>query len=234
MIARIKNILFPAFMRRLDRWLLLRAPMLWRTRLLHLLVPLSLAVLAIVPFMQTSIEDPREVPGIASDTVNRWRTLLFWGVVVLVAWILSIIKKPVGELVPHRHVVTVVAVAIGSYLCLLTPSLLAYPHINAIKSVGPSDQVLNSDLEFLARYGDWYCVPPEVWDKNGSELEQLRNVLDRYGYGHGGDLKKGPINEDSSCHREGNFPLSQSWVVSDSKKIIGTIRDAQFRVRLHQ
>jgi hypothetical protein len=55
MIARTRNVSFLAFIWRLDRWLLLRAPMLWRTRLPHLLVLLSLAVIAAVPFMQTSI-----------------------------------------------------------------------------------------------------------------------------------------------------------------------------------
>jgi hypothetical protein len=48
MSARTSNIL-----RRLDRWLLLRAPLLWRTRLPYLLILLSLAVIAAHSFMQT-------------------------------------------------------------------------------------------------------------------------------------------------------------------------------------
>src|SRR5262249_50580763 len=130
--------------RRLDRWLLLRAPMLWRTRLPHLLVRLSLAVAVIIPFIQTSANVPYEAYDLGRDIKGMRSLLLIVAVVVLGAWVALIHRIPVGELAPHRHVVTVVAVAIGSYLCLITPSLLAYPKISAIGRVGVSDQQLET------------------------------------------------------------------------------------------
>jgi hypothetical protein len=222
MIARIRNVLFFAFMRRLDRRLLLRAPMLWRTRLLHLLVLLILAVIATVPFVQASINDPSEILLIGTDTVLSWRLRLYVAVGVIVLWILSIIRRPVGELVPHRHVVTVVAVAMGSYLWLVTPSLLAYPQIDAIKRIGPSDQVLNTDLNFLYQYGLWSCVPPHVWD-DASKLEQLRDVLARYGYE--GKPTKG--KSVSWCTEDGVFELEQSSLAYNSRRTIETISHAR-------
>ena len=129
MIARARNLSFFAFLRRLDRRLLLRAPMLWRTRGFHLFTLLILAVAATAPFIQTSIKDLSEVYGIAGDTVLRWKLQSYVAMAVLGLWTLSIIRKPVGELAPRRHVVTVVVVTIGSYLFLITPSLLAYPQI---------------------------------------------------------------------------------------------------------
>jgi hypothetical protein len=219
--------MFLAFIRRLDRWLLLRAPMLWRTRLPHLLMLLSLAVIAALPFMQTSIKDPSQAVDLGSNTVTCWWWRLVGAVGVLFLWVRSINNKPVGELAPHRHIVTVVAVAMGSYLWLVTPSLLAYPQINAIKRVELGEPDLNKDFDFLSKYSDWRCVPRDVWD-NESELERLRDVLARY-YGHKVDLKKGSFGEYNvrTCHLEGNSPLDPSWIVNRGQEAIGTIKDAR-------
>jgi hypothetical protein len=46
--------------------------------------------------------------------------------------------------------VTVVAVAMGSYLWLITPSLLAYPQINAIKRVELGEADFKKDFDFLS------------------------------------------------------------------------------------
>jgi hypothetical protein len=224
MIADIRNVLL-VFMRRLDRWLLLRAPMLWRTRLLGLLVLLSLVVTAIRWVMKTSIKDPSEVSDF--NTIMNWWLWLSLAVVVLALWVRSIIRKPVGELPPHRHVVTVVAVAIGSSLWLVTPSLLAYRQIEAINRVGLSDQALNSDRDFLSQYDGWRCVPPNVWENASKKnLEQLRTVLARYRVdARGVDLEKGPISDNPACN--GNFLLRQSRLVFNSKETIDMIRDAR-------
>src|SRR5262245_30061029 len=96
-IARTKNVLH-AFIRRFNRWLLLRAPMLWRTRLPYMLVLLSLAVILAVPFMQTSIKDPIEAVELGPNTMECWFWRLVGAVGVLIFWVVSIISKPVGEL----------------------------------------------------------------------------------------------------------------------------------------
>ena len=234
MIARIRNLLFPAFVRRFDHWMLLRAPMLWRTRVLHLLVLLSVAVIAVMPFIQSSITNPIEAADLASDTVSWWYWQLFGAMSVLAAWVALILRKSVGELAPHRHVVTVVAVAIGSYLLLVTPSFLASLKINAIKEVAIKKEELGADSDILARYASWMCVPSTVWD-NTSELEQLRLVLVRY---YGKDhinleepvskyFQKSAVSVLSSCSKELNFSVSNWPLTYESRKGIRTIRDAR-------
>src|SRR5689334_18874156 len=88
-----------AVMRRLDRWLLLRAPMLWRAQPPRSLVLASLAVIvAAIALMPTNIKVPAELDGLASYTVSI-RTLLRYGVAsTLFVWFQSIVGKPVGEL----------------------------------------------------------------------------------------------------------------------------------------
>src|SRR5215468_4287723 len=95
-----------AFMRRLDRWLLLREPMLWRAKPPRWLVLVSLAVIVIaaIPLMLTSIKVPADVDDLTFDTVTI-RTALRYGVALaLWMWAQSIAEKPVGELAPRRHI----------------------------------------------------------------------------------------------------------------------------------
>jgi hypothetical protein len=218
-----RNVSFLAFKRRLDRWLLVRAPLLWRTRLPHLLVLLILAVTAVtIPFIQTRAIDPTEAYGAGSTTYAGWVLELFGVVCVLLLWVRSIIRKPVGELAPHRHVVTVVAVAIGSYLWLITPSLLAYPQINAIAQIRLSDQELKTDLAFVSQYSYWTCVPSDVWN-NESELKQLHDVFLRY-FAQA-NVKKGPANEE--CSIKEAFNLDQTYLVKMCKEAISNIIDAR-------
>jgi hypothetical protein len=223
MIARMRNVIW-----RLDRWLLLRAPMLWRTRLPYLLVLLSLAVIAALPFMQTSIKLPIEAADLGSNTVICWWSQLVGAVGVLFLWVRSISKRPVGELALHRHIVTVVAVAIGSYLWLVTPSLLAYPRINAIKWVELDQADLNKDFNFVSQYSDWRCVPPNVW--NTSEPNRLSAILARY-YKYEVEVKKGQTEDPSysfqACHAKGDSPLAPPWLVDRGKQALGSIKDAR-------
>jgi hypothetical protein len=184
MLGRVSGVLYPPFFRRLDRWLLLRTPMLWRTRLFHCLLVLCFLTLTNLPIMRTNIDHPREV-SLQSEILESWRFRV-WGVAIALAlWVRVILRKPVGELALHRHIVTVVAITIGSYLWLVTPSFLAYLEIRAIAGVQLGDPELNADLGFLTRYRDWRCIPPGVWkskDEFERELKQLYDVLARYGY----------------------------------------------------
>jgi hypothetical protein len=213
------------FTRRFDRWLLLRAPLLWRTRLPSLLVLLSLGVIVAIPFvlMLTSIEVRTEVVEVASKTLVFWRLQLYGAVVVLVMWVrFIIIRKPVEELAPRRHIVTVLAVTIGSYFWLVTPSVLAYQPINAIKRVGPSDQKLNADLEVVSHYSKWDCVPPDVLN-NTDELEKLRNVLLYYS-ANVPDFKR---EKGKDCASKDAISLGVWSVAYDVGKAIDTIREAR-------
>jgi len=229
MIARIRNVYVSllAFIWRLDRWLLLRAPMLWRTRLPYLLVLLSLAVIAALTFMQTSIKRPIEAADLASSTVICWWSQLVGAVGVLFLWVRSINNTRVGELAPHRHIVTVVAVAIGSYLWLVTPSLLAYPRLNAIKWIELDEAAdLNKDFNFVSQYSDWSCVPPDVW--NTSEPNRLRAILARY-YEYEVEFKKAAEGSFfiQPCHLNGDRPIDPSSLVDRGKEAIGSIKAAR-------
>jgi hypothetical protein len=212
-----------AFMRRIDRWLLLRAPMLWRAQPPRWLVLLSLAILAAIPFMETSIKTPIEAGELAVDIEVYWWLELTGVVVVLWRWVSIIVRRPVGELPPRRHLVTVVAVAIGSYLWLVTPSWLAYQQISAIKRVDPGDQQLKADDEVISRYSRWECVPPDVFD-NKDEVEQLRKVLVSYG-ADVRDVKKG--REGDYCTPKDRFWAEPWRAVSRTRRAIEAIKEAR-------
>src|SRR5262245_12841685 len=126
MIRRVSVTVF-LFLRRLDRWLLLRAPLLWRTRLLPLLVLLALTIAVAFVVTQTSLESPSEILRPAYKAISIFFFGIMVAVVVLAVWLFFILTKPVGELLLRRHVVTVLAVATGAYFVLVTPSLLVYP-----------------------------------------------------------------------------------------------------------
>jgi hypothetical protein len=210
-------------MRRLDRWLLLRAPMLWRAQPPRWLVSVSLAVIVIAAILiPTSIKVPAEVDDLVFDTVTI-RMLLRYGVAMaLLAWLLSIVGKPVGELALRRHISTVVAVAIGSFVWLALPSVLTYRQINAIKRLGPNDQELSANLDVVSRYDRWDCVPPDV---DAGEIEKLRNVLAYYS-GAAPDLKK--EQAVSSCKSKDFFSLTaSSGAFYSTRKVIETIREAR-------
>jgi hypothetical protein len=214
---------FAAVRRRIDRWLLLRAPMLWRAQPSRWLVLLTLTVIVIaaIALRPTSIKVPTEVDDLADYTVFI-RTLLRYGVAIaLWLWFQSIIGRDVGELPPRRHSVTVVAVAIGSFIWLAMPSVLTYPAIDAIKRLGPGDQELIANLEVVSRYGRWECVPPDV---DRDEIEKLRNVIASY-RGTAPDLKKEQAG--SSCKSKDFSSLKPSGALYSTRIAIETISEAR-------
>ena len=136
-----------------------------------------------------------------------------------------ILRKPVGEIALYRHIITVLAVAIGSYAWLVAPSLLAYAEIRIIARVKPSDQELNEQLELLSRHRDWQCIPSS---KAMDEVETLRKVIKRY-YPDSNIYTK-PSSEYAGCEGEGTqeIHVSTRWnAISDIKKIIKKIQNAR-------
>jgi hypothetical protein len=178
MIAR--NVPFSTFMRRSDHWLLLRAPLLWRTRLLHFLVLLGLAAIVSILFAQTRLKSADAVSDAILYTMLYWWSWLSIAPIVVILWIKFIIRKTVGELTPQRHATTVIAVAIGSYLYFISPSWVADLRIKAIERFEISDEQLNADRAVLYKYNEWTCVPPDAWS-NSAELNQLWDVFSHYG-----------------------------------------------------
>ena len=168
---------------RFNRWYLLHAPMLWRTRLLQSLLLLSLAVTVDTLLVPSVPDSPSKLPfQITNDIVGYW----LLGVIVvcsaLVLWIWMILRTRVGEIALRRHTTTVVAVALGSYLWLITPSLFAYYEIRGISKLLTNDEA-NADIEILRRYSFWSCVPETVWAderKLTMELDQLRGSMKHY------------------------------------------------------
>lgn len=225
MIGREHGLLIPRLLRRFDHWLLLRAPMLWRTRLLHCVLVLFLLILTTSLFLQTSIEHPSEIQY--SGVTSKWGLQVFGAFGALVLWVRSILRKPVGEIALRRHVVTIVAVTIGSYIWLVTPSLLALVEIKTIAGVKPNDGELTAEREILGRYQRWNCIPPRVWKDEPAlqiELEQLRPILARY-VRDKIDLKTAMSDDYMAC-TEGDSRKVAGYGVHSSFRIIETISDA--------
>jgi hypothetical protein len=224
MIRRVSVTVF-LFLRRLDRWLLLRAPLLWRTPLLPLLVLLALTIAVAFLVTRTSIEHPREILRPTHKALGIFFFGLMVAVVVLAIWLFFILTKPVGELMPRRHVVTVLAVATGTYLVLVTPSLLAYPQIEVIKRVGP--EKMDAHFDMLARHDAWNCMPPGTSD---DELQKLGDVVDIYIEGGSSGIKRVEeplVDSKRQCHREGKLPVEDPSIVDISQYRIRMIRDAR-------
>jgi hypothetical protein len=219
--------LCPAFLRRFDRWLLLRAPMLWRTRLLQSLLLLSLLILLTALLVQSNIKYPGDVPY-GLTILSFWWIGVLGAAVALGVWVAGVLRKnPVGELPLHRHIVTVVAVMIGSYLWLVSPTVFAYREISTIARTQPDVNQLNADLDLLTRYLDWECIPPSVWEKKDESeptLPQLRDVLTRYYNPKIMELETDPSSK--SCKETDTRQVRSSYRVYVSKEKIKVIQDA--------
>src|ERR1700752_2506459 len=92
------------FVRRFDRWLMLRAPMLWRTRLPYCLLILCLIVLAAVAFVQTNMALPIDLQG---GLRSLWWFEVLIATIVILLWLSFILRRSVGEVLPTRHAATV-------------------------------------------------------------------------------------------------------------------------------
>lgn len=226
MIAR----LFPPFLRELDRWWLQRMPMFWRTRLMYallLLLLLGLLSLLYVPHVISGFESAKEIDPIAS--LKHWDIHILCAAIAIGLWVLCILRWPVGELPLRRHFVTFVAVAIGGYLWLVAPSLLALAEIRAIANIELSAEDLDRDRSVLSLYRDWQCVPKDVFDK---ERKKLFEVYKRYGYLFH-SYSSPPANaNDGKCEdmdKDANFlRVSDSeWRIRGIRRKIDVILDAR-------
>lgn len=211
---------------RWDHWLILRAPMMWRTRPLGALVALGLLVLATLPIVETRIEVPVDTFAYRLDAsgVRQFWSLQVGGAVAgLVTWVWLILRRPVGEVALQRHLITVVAVGLVSYLWLVTPSLLALVEVQALRRVDISARTLESDREVLARHNNWACIPPRVW-QDEKELAQIRNAIGRYRKAVDVRLEKAPGCDEKESQKltpdyESYFILKDIAVLLDAKSL---------------
>lgn len=181
MLARVGPLLRLTIFRRLDQWWLQRAPMLWRTRLVTALLTLIVFISLRLPLYSqavTYIENPRDVRGIQLS-IDLWPMYVLGSAIAIGLWVLTILRRPVGELPLRRHIATLLAVAIGSYIWLVAPSVMAFGEIRAIANVELSADAINRDLNVLSLYRNWECVPE---GEGEAELEQLNRVYARYSY----------------------------------------------------
>lgn len=217
------------FFQRLDQWWLQRAPMLWRTRLLTALLVLAVLVLLRLPLISqtaTGINSPLDVYGI-ERSIGRWSMYVLGSGIAIGLWVLVILRRPVGELPLRRHFATFVAVAIGSYVWLVTPSVMAIGEIRAIASVDLSVDTINQDLNVLSLYRNWECVPEGL---GGAELEQLNAVYARYSYPPSNGIQLVDALPSQNCAEESDsssFLRAGSWNISHTRKRIDAIRDAR-------
>jgi hypothetical protein len=210
----------PPVLRRADRWLLLRAPLLWRVKLPHSLLALALIIAFVSSLLKMKVTDPGDVPRLASTLTGIWLFQLEIGFFAVLIWMGRIVRRGVDELPLHRHVVTLVAVTFGSYLWLAAPGWLANLQMKAIARIALSEELLQADRIVVTRYDDWYCVPA-TFDQN--ELNQLRAVLERY-YG------RAPESADLTKRQaaaffcsEGDMTLGAAFFVPSARHAIDTI-----------
>jgi hypothetical protein len=151
-------------------------------------------------------------------------------------WVRFILRKPVGEVPPSRHLVTVIAVTVGSYLWLVAPGLLTLFEISKIKNVELSEGVksddrvalvqLNADLDTLSLYRSWRCIPPG----KESEIQKLCKLADRYyvsGYCSGSPVNQElePAADDINCVDKRSW-RTKFWPVYSIRRTILAIKDA--------
>ena len=220
-----------AFLVRTDRSLLLQAPLLWRTRSHYILTILTLTVMLFLALIPIKTQRLSELYGIDDSMSTYWNLAMMAVGLIILLWIASIVRVPVGELWPSRHVVTVVVVAFCSYLWLITPSFFAYRQIHEIATVGPNSTDLDSDSKTLSQYTEWACVSQDVFD-NPQKMSELRDVLKRYTEREWAVDDLARRTEWSSpprrCEKSTDRALND-WYnnVFTSRQIIGAIEDAR-------
>jgi hypothetical protein len=203
--------------------------MLWRTRpvtALLTLIAFVLLSLLMFPHAVTGFSSPHEVD--ISDIQNSWQLRVLGSLVALNLWLLIILRRSVGELPLSRHVMTLVAVAVGSYLWLVTPSALSLREIRAIANLDLSPEELDRDLSVLGLYSGWSCVPASEGD---AELEQFRKLYERYiDPEYGPFLKLERSNSYKACPKPDTMNYLQvnySYEVHDIFDKIRVIQDAR-------
>lgn len=234
MLARVVQTFRPSAVQRLDRWWLQRAPMLWRARLVTALLLLVLLVsISVLLFPETifGFDSLRVIHG--SYARDTWPMQVVGAVLALGVWVRLILRRPVGELPARRHVVTLLAVTVGSYLWLVAPSMLALGEIKAIAKLEVSAEQLERDRAVLARYSNWQCVP---MGKGRTELEQLKAIYARYDHPRYGPLKLQPIPPTRACDDPSqpqrsldpaNTMQIPSFVIGSIEKKLDVILDAK-------
>ncbi len=198
MVKRVSEVVTHVSVAQFDRWLLLRASMLWRTRFVYLFGLTLFVVAELFVSVDMDIKDVIQIPKFGNDIVLFWRVELLLAIIILITWVWVIIRCPVGELPLRRHVVTIVFVGIGSYLLIVTPTVFANRQISAI--AGVNDRQLASDRSTLSQYAFWNCVPEHVFSEpdlvNQNPPPELKSVLDRYNLGEVEFRKRGDSGAD--------------------------------------
>lgn len=170
----------PGFLRRLDRWLLLQHPLVWRTRV-HYFVwfslilgnPLLFAAGWVYPVSRTSVPT-----AAALDTLVTWLQLL--GALILALWTLAQARAPLPELRARDYLVTYGLYAACILMILLNSFVFVWSLVYRIADVTP-DQAFTEEYAFHARYNFW-CFHPDIDQALVDRHRQaIEDSLRRYG-----------------------------------------------------
>lgn len=214
-------------LRRFDHWLLLRAPLFWRTQPLRFLVVPGFVLLLIWLVQSIDGQDPL---AIDASWLRNWWILLMVASLVVWHWVKRIVRWPVGEILFRRHLTTIVTVAIGSYLWLVAPGILVYQESTAVAAVPFSDPQLAEDLATLSKHEHWRCIPPEIWDDSAARAtayKQLQRVISRYTRDRYDSFETAKSPSYHSCRTDRYHALQETYMVSQIEENIALIRAAR-------
>jgi hypothetical protein len=213
----------------LDHWILLRFPLFWRTRVLYFLFALSSAWLVASVLLYLVFSN--------MYIVAKWGAWLnffveFWSVtnwtlvsiMLLYAWIISIIVVKVGEIPLRWHFTTIYTTVIGAYICIMMSSILPYSMISAIKHINIADDEFSSDMSILSSYDRWRCVPETVVG-NSDEFGRLEGVLARYGQTI--TFERSATKRSNTYCEKSEFPLINVDVIENLYSGIAIIKDSR-------
>ncbi|MCB1802527.1 MAG: hypothetical protein KDI82_12620, partial [Gammaproteobacteria bacterium] len=176
---RLLSALTPGFLRRLDRWLLLHWPWVWRTRV-HYFAWYSLVVANIVLLVLAALWpiEPTSPPDVAGVTaMTAWLTVLGWTFLLL--WISQQLRPRLGPRRARILLLTGLLYCACFYSVAINPLSFALPITQRIASLVPDDEFAH-DLALHQRYDFWCCHPdlsPTVVAQYADEIER---ALEKY------------------------------------------------------
>jgi hypothetical protein len=152
-LAFAMRVLTPGFLRRLDRWLLLNQPWLWRTRLVPMVLLAVLLGLGYYAFGHLTPISSKTMPTI-TDVSTVWSIMLLIGLIILGFWLVPQIRWPLPSMSLQQLFYTGAIYALIVFCLTASPAAYSIPLSIRMASAVPDD-VFDDDTRSMRPMTFW-------------------------------------------------------------------------------
>ncbi len=174
------SFLVPRFLHRIDDYLLINYPFIWRTRVHYFLFfsliianPMLWFLGQVFPFTASQLPD--------FDMINGFRELfLMGGIVFLLFWVYDQYKLRLGEQAPKHYLLTWVVYIFCIFLIFVNTIVFSSSLVTQVAHFFP-DEEFQEDLEFHSTYNYWDQHPDITEAFFDTHKERIQRDVKKYG-----------------------------------------------------